>query len=238
MSGAPVERRRGSVTATLAAAGKFLLEPAEPVPAADLAVDPPPRPVLAVFGLAPRCGATVVSRALAAELAVRDPLGAAVVTGSERPGGLPLGTPAAARLARRLAPKAAARATGRLCLFDLADATAVAAAVGGRAPVVLDAGRASVDGAAAAVAERVVLVATAAVEPALAALVAEAAANVGAPALTVLNRARPGVDWAGHADAVLPDARMGAMIALAGREPPGALGGAVAALADGCVEAR
>ncbi len=105
---------RGLAGAALSAAGSWLLEPADPeaVPTTRVAG---PRPVIAVFGLAPGCGTTMVARALAAELAARDPAGAAAVS-CELPGsGMAVATPAATRLARSLAdvPGAATRAVGR-----------------------------------------------------------------------------------------------------------------------------
>ena len=69
---------RPLATALTAASG-FLLEPAEPAPAEPLTAPAALRPVVAVFGLAGGCGTTVVARALAAELARRDALGAAAV---------------------------------------------------------------------------------------------------------------------------------------------------------------
>jgi hypothetical protein len=49
---------------------------------------------------------------------------------------------------------------------------------------------------------------------------------------------RPGEETpATPATVELPESRLGSRIALAGREPPGALGAAVAELADRCEEA-
>ena len=95
----PPMRARGPLAAMLAAAAAWLLEPARA--GADRApARPRPRPVVAVFGLARGCGATVVARALAAELARRDVArrGRRALRG--RPAGIPLATPAAGRLAR------------------------------------------------------------------------------------------------------------------------------------------
>jgi hypothetical protein len=51
----------------------------------------------------------------------------------------------------------------------------------------------------------------------------------------VLNRcADPSAAWTAAATHVLPDARMGAQLALGGREPRGDLGRAIALLADRC----
>jgi len=71
-------------------------------------------------------------------------------------------------------------------------------------------------------------------EPALAAVVARSLGRVGPEPLVVVNRAEEGgqTSWSGRGAAELPDSRMGAQLALAGREPRGDLGRAVALLAD------
>jgi hypothetical protein len=236
MSAAPV-RRRGLVATALAAAESFLLEPVET--GAEPAAPQPPslRPVVSVFALAPGCGATVVSRALAAELAVRDPAGAAVVAAEGSGGGVALGTPAAGRLARALGSVGAARPAGRLCLVTGADPLRLADAARGLAPVVLDAGHVEVGGVAASVADRAVLVASPAVQPALVSVAADAVARVGPRPLTVVNRDR-GEPREGDADLLLPESRMGAQLALGGRGARGVLGDATARLADLCGAAR
>src|SRR5690349_1975305 len=115
----PGPRRRG----VLAAVAGLLVEPAEPVAPdhgqAEHGWTRTARPVVAVAGLSPRGGTTTVARALAAELALRDPDGAAVVSATGiTGGGIPLGTPAAGRLGRALARSlpARTRAVGRVCL--------------------------------------------------------------------------------------------------------------------------
>lgn len=229
--------RHGLLATALARVEDFLLEPAEPRREAD----PPPRsvsrPVIAVFGLARRCGATTVARALAAELAARDG-GAAAVSSPVSAAGIPLASPAAARLAKALAevPHARTRAVGRLCLVDGPSPVELADAARLQAPLVLDAGSDEVGGAAAAVADHVVLVGAPPVEPALAAVVSGCLARVGPSPLVVLNRARPDAGWEGRPALELPESRMGAQLALGGREPRGALGRAVAELADLCGE--
>jgi hypothetical protein len=229
--------RQGLLAAALARVEEFLLEPAEP--GRDL--DPPPpsvrRPVVAVFGLARRCGTTTVARALAAELAARDG-GAAAVSSPVSAAGIPLASPAAARLAKAMAevPHARTRAVGRLCLVDGPSPVELADAARLQAPLVLDAGSDEVGGAAAAVADHVVLVGAPSVEPALAVVVAGCLARVGPNPLVVLNRSDAGGDWEGRAAIELPESRMGAQLALGGREPRGALGHAVADLADLCGE--
>jgi hypothetical protein len=221
------------VRAVIARVEEFLLEPMEA--AGDRGPELPlgRRPVVAVFGLARGCGATVVARALAAELAAGDASGAAVVASQSRGGGIPLASPGAARLARALAdvPGASTRAVGHLCLVDCADALALADGARDLAPLVLDAGHEAIGGAPAAVADRAVLVASPRVEPALAAAASACLARVGPDPMVVLNRRRPADSWAGGAAVELPESRVGAQLALAGREPRGELGRAVAALA-------
>lgn len=227
--------RPGRLAAALAAAGAWLLEPAEPAREPPLAAPAPARPVIAVFGLARCCGATVVARALAAELATRDDQGAAAVHCEASARGIPLATPAASRLARRLAelPDADTRAVGRLCLVGGTQPHLLADTARHCAPLVLDAGVTAVGGVPAAVADEVVVVAGPSTEPALAGVAAECLARVGHEPIVVRNRS--GAPRAGDIGAhALPDSRMGAQLALGGREPRGELGRAVAELADRC----
>jgi hypothetical protein len=227
---ASARRTPGGVLASAAAAVEsFFLEPA-PVPASDASEPLDLRPVLCVFGLAHGCGATVVARALAAELALRDPLGAAAVTCEARPAAIPLATHAAMRLGRVLedVPGAAPRAMGRLCLIGGADPLRLADTARWHAPLVIDAGSEALGGAPASVADRTVLVMTRDVELALAKVAAECVARVGPAPLVVLNRAphdQPGLF-------ALPNSPLGARLALGGREARGDLGRAIAELAD------
>jgi hypothetical protein len=232
-------QRRGLLATALARVEDFLLEPAEPAREEISTAPGLRRPVVAVFGLARRSGATTVARGLAAELAVRDG-GAAAVSSPVPAAGIPLASPAAARLARSMAdvPHARTRAVGRLCLIEGPSAAELADAARLQAPLVLDAGSEQVGGAAAAVADHVVLVGAPSVEPALAAVVSTCLGRVGPEPIVVLNRAGPDSGWDGRAAIELPEARMGAQLALGGREPRGALGRAVAALADLCEEPR
>jgi hypothetical protein len=236
-------RPRGFVSGALAAAGSFLLEPAAPRPGSPSEAPPGFRPVVAVFGLARGCGVTVVSRALAVELASRDAAGAAAVHCDARAAGIPLATHAAARLAKALAdvPGADTRAVGRLCLVAGAERAALADTARHFAPLVLDAGSASLGGAPAALADRVVVVATPATEPALASVAVECLGRLGCEPVVALNRTPTGYaddpSWATRAALHLPESRMGAQLALGGRETRGELGRAVAELADLC-EAR
>jgi hypothetical protein len=233
---------RRFVAGALAAAGSFLLEPA--APRADARTQAPSglRPLVAVFGLARGCGVTVVSRALAAELARRDAGGVAAVHCEEGAAGIPLATHAATRLARALAdvPGADTRAVGRLCLVGGAEQSALADTARHFAPLVLDAGAGSLGGAPAALADRVVVVAIPSTEPALASVAAECLRRVGPDPLVVLNRTAAGevdgrrADWSTRPAHRLPESKMGARLALGGREARGELGRAVAELADLC----
>jgi hypothetical protein len=210
----------------------WLLEPAEPE------APPPvgalgPRPVIAVFGLSRGCGATVVARALAAELAARDSAGAAAVSCATRASAVSLATQAATRLARSLAdvPGAATRAVGRLCLVGGADELALADCARHFAPLVLDAGSGALGGRPAALADAMLLVASEASEPALAAVAAACLARVGPEPVVVVNGGGHGT-WGDRAAVTLPRSRMGAQLALGGREPRGELGRAVGRIAD------
>jgi hypothetical protein len=237
----PAAARRGLFAAALASAENWLLESAHP--AAEPAAPPPalPRSVIAVFGLSRGCGATVVARALAAELAARDAAGTAAVVCETRAVGIPLATRAAARLAMALedVPGASTRAVGRLCLVEGADQTSVADSARHLAPLVLDVGSAALGGLPASLADRTVLVTTPAVEPALAPVAAGCLSRVGPEPVVILNRARrqeadanADRDQRGATALPLPDSRMGAQLALGGREARGELGRAIAQLAD------
>jgi hypothetical protein len=234
-------RARGPLATALATAGAWLLEPARPAPERVVSAPSSMRPVIAVFGLARGCGATVVARALAAELSGRDPSAAAAVHCDARAAGIPLATPAAGRLARALAevPGAETRAVGHICLVEGADQIALADTARHLAPLVIDAGATSLGGVAAAVADAVVLVAAPSIAPALASVAADCLGRVGHEPIVVLNRAPdetagPPLEWAHRAAHLLPAARMGAQLALGGREPRGELGLAISALADHC----
>ena len=227
MTAWPEQRRGGSLAAAVAArAEAWLLDPAPPRPAR-AERELPPRAVVAVVGLGPRCGATTLARALAVELARRDPSGAAIVSASSLPGAPALATGAARRLARALG----ARALGRLALVpgDSPVLTQLAADRG--APLVLDVGHGTPPETALALADQALLVASPEVEPALAEV---AAATLAARPLVVLNRAFEAEGWRREPDLLVPDSRVGAKLALAGRDPIGPLGTAAAALADAC----
>lgn len=222
--------QRGLLASAAAAVESFFLEPAAPRPASDASEPVELRPVISVFGLARGCGATVLARALAAELALRDPSGAAAVACDSRPAGLPLATHAATRLARALedVPGAVPRAVGRLCLIGGADRLRLAGTARHHAPLVIDAGSHALGGVDASVADRTVLVTTRDVEPALATVAAECVARVARAPVVVLNRSphdQPGLF-------AIPNSALGARLALGGREARGHLGQAVAELAD------
>lgn len=235
---------RGPLAGVLASAIDWLIEPEEPVaprPPGEVVIERlEERPVVAVVGLRPRCGATTVARALAAELASRDSGGvAAVAAGGSAGGGVPLGLPAAGRLARTLAPVSGGlpRACGRLCLVPGADRAQLAGATRYLAPLVLDVGDPAEAPVAASLAAAVVVVGGPEVEPALALVVAESLERVGPAPVIAANRSglERGERWRQVAAVELPHARMGARLALAGREPRGELARAVGELADRCV---
>ena len=235
MSAQPAVGPRRLLASALAATVDWLVEPAEAgggEERQDRSLEE--RPVVAVVGLSPRCGTTTVARALGTELALRDAAGACAVTGRVGGGGLPLGLPAAGRLARALAPLAQGRvrACGRLCLVDCADRAALAGATLYLAPLVIDVADAREAAGAAAMADTVMIVGTPAHEPSLSAVLAQSLARVGPEPVVVLNRGRGDEAWAGRQVQRLPESRMGAQLALAGREPRGELGRAVAELAD------
>jgi hypothetical protein len=96
---------------------------------------------------------------------------------------------------------------------------------------VIDLGRGAQPSAAAPVADRVVLVASPDVEPALAGVLARSLARIGAETVIVLNRAPAETGrWAGAA-LVVPESRLGAQLSAAGHEHHGELGAAIDELA-------
>jgi hypothetical protein len=234
--------RNGVLSAALTAARDFLLDPVEPADARHTAA-PGRRPVVTVFGLARGCGSTMVARALAAELAARDAGGASAVTCETRGSAIQLATHEASRLARSLDEiSGRARAVGRLCLVAGAETAALAEAVRGLSPLVIDAGATLLGGVPACVADRTVLVTTPAMELALARVAAECVSRVGPEPILVVNRAGEGSAFAsgatagasGQAPLPLPESRIGAQLALGGRAAHGELGRAIGALADSC----
>ena len=226
---------RGLLQAAMVRAGALLLEPRQSQPAPPVA-PVRSRPVIAVVGLAPQCGSTTVARALAAELAGRDPAGAAAVCGTDLGGPVALAASAAGRLSRALEPFAeeGPRTVGRLSLVGAGDPAPLAAASRYVAPLVLDVTHGEPAGRAVALADHVVLVAGAGLEPALAEVVAASLARVGPEPVIAAARVVEGGPWERRGVLLLPESRAGARLAAAGREPRGALGAAVAELADLC----
>ncbi|MFL5886276.1 MAG: hypothetical protein ACJ77M_14485 [Thermoleophilaceae bacterium] len=221
------------MSAWLARAESWLLEPPEPAAPAPEVFEPPPqppvRPVVAVVGLGRGCGATTVARALAVELALRDPAGAAIVTSERLLGGAPaLGTAASVRLARSLRALGctAVRATGRLCLVR----EAVLPSGAQPAPLVLDAGREATGSGGA---DRTLLVAGPDIEPALALVVAASLEHGGRPPALIANRIEEPARWQAIGAFMTGESRLAAGLARAGREPRGQLGAAMRELVDG-----
>jgi hypothetical protein len=236
--GSRQRHRRGVLALAASAAGSFLLEPADSKSAGPPPTAPGPRLTIAVFGLAPGCGSTVISRALAVELALRDQDGAAAVSCFDLPAGFSLGSQAALRLARTVAdvPGASTRSVGRLCLVAGAHPGLLAETVRHHAPLVIDGGSESLAGSEAALADRVVLVVSADQEPALAAVAARALEDDGPPPIVVANRVRPGAEheWRRRDICVVPDSRVCSHLALSGRDLGGSFSRAIADLADRC----
>lgn len=231
------QRRGGFVAAVAARAEAWLFEPTTPRTAGSTHVAPR-RPVVAVVGLARRCGSTTIARALAVELARRDALGAAVVSAESLASGATLATVAARRLARSLAGAGCeTRPAGRLVLAAAEDAGLRDIADERPAPVVLDVPHGTPPEPALALADRAVIVASPDVEPSLVEVAAAALARDWQPRpLVVLNRAmeEERTDIPGIA---VRESRVGARLALAGRDPLGPLAVAAAGLADECSEA-
>jgi hypothetical protein len=210
----------------LARLGEWLVEPASaPTIPGQWGMTPPiperERPVVAVVGLAPGCGATTLARALAAVLARWDHGGAAIVAASGKPAGSRLATRGAARLASRLG--LAAQAVGRLCFtaqeFDPALARL--------APVVFETSEPAAD------AQLTILVAPGDAEPAL----TELAARAHERPLTVVTQTADEARWQDRAFLLLPQSRTSVRLAAAGWEPRGAYAAAITRLAEQACEA-
>jgi hypothetical protein len=235
-SSAAARRGDGLVAQVAARAERWLLEPASPRPRA---ADPPPetRPVVAVIGLGPRCGATTVSRALGVELARRAGGGAAIVSAASRGQAPALATAPARRLARALPPEIAS-AAGRLCLIDDEDPAVRELATSRPAPLVLDVPHGRAPESAFALADAALLVASPLIEPALADVVAATLTRGRRSPAIVLNRVTDDDDaWSGRQVLLtIPEARLGARLALAGRDPTPAIARPIAQLADWLAE--
>lgn len=227
-------RAAGVVGAVLARAEAWLLEPAQP--ALSDAPASPPRPVVAVRGLARGCGASTVARAVAATMAAADPRGAAVVAGDLGGAGMRLATPAAARLAREAAVLGCdgARAVGRLCLVPAGEPIALLAAER-PCPVVIEVPARAPASDGLGLADHVVVVAGAGSEAALAAAVEGSLAAAGHSVDIVVNRVEEGAAGDLPPGATgLPEARLAAQVALACRGAHGPLAAPVASIAARC----
>lgn len=236
MSGWATPRSASVLAAALARVEEFLLVPAGDAgrpPATEPESSQPP--VVAVVPLAPRCGATTVARGLGAILAARGTAGASIVCGPSGSVALALQTADAGRLARAVGDfvDAPQRVSGRLCLVEGDPRIARAAALRHRAALVIDVPHGADASEPAALADVTVLVMAPSTEPSLAAVVGASLARTGPEPLLVVGRPAP--ERPACSDALaLPDSRLASRIALAGREPPGALGAVLADLADRC----
>ena len=160
MSAHSASHGRGWLSALVAQVCDYVFEEVEE------AIEPPKdlvaQPVIAVVAAAPRSGAATVARLLGAELGARTG-GAAVVSASAAPRRVAPPSRAAVRLATALAGAADAIPVGRLCIVERDPDIVNAARY--LAPVVLDL---AADGSAAgvaAIADRVLVVSSAAGEP-------------------------------------------------------------------------
>jgi hypothetical protein len=222
------------MTRLLRRAADWLVEMPEPARRPPLTAVRREYPLVAVIGLAHRCGATTIARALAAELAGRDG-GAAVVASPVPPAVVALGSSTAAvRLAEVLTRFERVRPAGRLCLAVCPDASLLAHEARSVAPAVAEVEPGAPAMGAAPVVDQTVLVASPDLEPALAATVADTIAAVAPPPILVVNRAADHGPWLTRADVLVPDSRVGARLALSGREPRGWLGKSIQQLADLC----
>ena len=229
-----VGRRPGVAAELLARAEAWLLEPAAPQPVPRPLVLPP-RPVVAAVGLRPGCGTTTVARALAASLASRDPVGAAVVAGSAEVPPFAPSVRAASRLAAQLGSSGgSATAAGRLCLTDVWDHGALVSLWRGVAPLVLDVSLDASPRALASVADLTILVASGDAEPALAELASRSLAQGDRRPLIVVSRPDEPERWQGRATLVLPHSRPAAHLAAAGWALRGTFGAAMAELGSLC----
>jgi hypothetical protein len=182
-----------------------------------------------VLGLSGRCGGTTVARGLAATLAVAGARAAHVValagTGEEpaplrgalsgggRQWDVPPGLATAEEVAEYGATITGLTGAPGVWVWD------VPATAGERAVV------------AARAVGSVVVVAAGEGEPALAELAADMLRERWGPLMLVANRVREPNPWADRAAVALPQSRLGALLAVRGRRPPGPLGAGLAELA-------
>jgi hypothetical protein len=127
--------------------------------------------------------------------------------------------------------------SGRLCLVEGDARIARAAALRNQAALVVEVPHGHDASEAAALADVTVLVAAGQTEPSLAVVVGASLARSGPDPILVTSRVTDEDPGPPSADLRMPDSRLASRIALAGREPPGALGLAIAELADRCEEA-
>lgn len=230
MSAQPFAQRRSWLSALVASVEEFVFEAVEPEVEPE-PVELEPHPVVAVVSAAPRSGASTVARLLAARMGARS--GAAAVLASAaavRRGAPP--SRAAMRVATALGGLADTSPCGRLCVAAARSCDGlrgIADAARYLAPVVFDAGPDGSGAQIARLADRVVVVAGAASEPALLDAVATI---VGPGAIRVANRAAGDERWAGRADLLLPESKLAARAAALGARARGPLGAAISELAD------
>jgi hypothetical protein len=218
--------RPGPLAAALAQLEAWLLEPVPERAVTGASAQLPARPVVAVVGLGPGCGATTVARAVAASLASRDAAGAALVTGVAPPFA-PVGR-AASRLRLELRREGiTATAAGRLCFCQPGDLERLSAEPRRFAPLVIDTASGS---QASSAPDLTVVVAPATAEPSLVELFARSLPTRGSDPLVVVNRARDNGRWAGRASLFVPDSHLAARLAMAGLEPRGSFGRAISGL--------
>jgi hypothetical protein len=229
-----VSHPRGWLSALVARVEGFVFEPVEETIAAE-PIELEPYPVVAVVSAAPRSGATTVARLLAAELASRGG-GAAVVTSAAPGRRLAPPSRAAMRLSTAMGGAIEVQACGRLCIAaidargdDSAPIERLVCAARYLAPVVLDLPPNGAAAAGAVLADRVAVVACGSAEPALLAAVATV---LGGEPLRVVNRIAAEAGWKRRADILIPDSRLGGRAAAMGTRAVGALGTAIAGLAD------
>jgi Mrp family chromosome partitioning ATPase len=227
VSAHPVSQRRGLIASMAAQVAAYVLEPVEETIETE-PVELEPHPVIAVVSASARSGATTVARLLAAELASRGD-GAAVVSGAAPAGRGGPPVRAATRLATALRTAGRMRPVGRLCLAQADQAEGLVNAARYLAPVVFDLAPDGSAASAARIADRVVVVAGAACEPALAAAVRLV---LGGEVTTVVNRVVDRGAWEDRADIFIPESRIAARAAALGTRALGPMGTAIADLAD------